>query len=258
MELKTVQSHAFKSLCDTLKDIVFDVPIIFNKKGVFIKAMDVNKAAFIYMKLDKDKFDEYECDKEYIVGVNMANMHKFMKTINHSDNLILRLDPDDTSKLGIEIENDDKGANTKYKLKLLEIDQNLFNMPKTEFDSETTLESKKFNTYCREFSDIDDDIVIMSHKDKITLYADGDIGERTTELDSNTEGLRFKKTSDTKTRATYELKYLKSFSKSFGLSPHMNIYIKAHHPIILEYNVMDLGTIKFCLSEKEEFSDDED
>lgn len=64
LEVHTVQSNAFKMLCDVLKETLNDINIIFDEDGMKIMAMDGSHVALIYLKLYADKFETYHCQKK--------------------------------------------------------------------------------------------------------------------------------------------------------------------------------------------------
>ena len=52
-------------------------------------------------------------------------------------------------------------------------------------------------------------------------------------------------------RGVFLLKFLKSFAKAASLSPRVRIYLKTDSPLICEYSVANLGTLKYLLASEE-------
>ena len=47
-----------------------------------ITAMDGNKCACVHIKLDSDKFEQYQCNSNMVTaGVNMSSLFKLVKTM---------------------------------------------------------------------------------------------------------------------------------------------------------------------------------
>ena len=69
MQSKTVQSNAFKTLIEALKEILNDANLEFDKDGITIMAMDTSHTVLVYLKLDSFKFEYYHCEKKIIIGV---------------------------------------------------------------------------------------------------------------------------------------------------------------------------------------------
>ena len=113
LEIKTVQSAAFRILIEALKEILTDANLEFDSSGMKIMAMDSSHTVLVHLKLGSDNFENYECKKKVVVGVNMINFFKLIKTMGNSDTLSLYLERDNESVLGIRIENSEKNTTTK-------------------------------------------------------------------------------------------------------------------------------------------------
>ena len=92
----------------------------------------------------------------------MFNLYKLIKTINTSDTLSFFIHKDDTNKLGIKLNNNEKNTETIYKLNLLDISQEEINIPPAEFDSELTMPSQDFQKLIRDMVNISDETEIKS------------------------------------------------------------------------------------------------
>ena len=87
--IKTVQSGAFRVLIESLKEILTDTNIIFDKSGIKLIATDTSQIVLIHMKLNSENFEYFHCEKKTIIGVNMMNMFKLIKAMSNSDTLTL-------------------------------------------------------------------------------------------------------------------------------------------------------------------------
>jgi proliferating cell nuclear antigen len=99
-EIKTIQSNAFKTLIDAIKDILIEANLHFTKNGVTLNAAKKpTHEMSIIMNLMKDKFQIYDLKEEKILGVDMVNLHKLIKTMNNDDSLTLyydKIDPNES------------------------------------------------------------------------------------------------------------------------------------------------------------------
>ena len=241
--ITTVQSNAIRILCEALKDILTDVNLQISKDGLKIIAMDGSKVAIINLKLEASKFEEFYCNKELKVGINMTSLHKIIKSIKNNDILCLYITENENNKLCIEINNKEKKTNILTTLKLLDIDEDILEIPNIKFDSVITMPSNDFQNYIRELSIITNKVKIESVDSKFTLYGHGDfaetiinIGEISNDSNSNVA------------TETFNLKYLLLFTKSTNLCTTVEIYLKNKFPLILIYNVANLGKLQYCLA----------
>ena len=85
--IKTVQTSAIRILIESLKEILTDANIEFDESGMKISTMDASHTVLVHLKLESDKFESYKCTKKIIIGVNMLNFFKLIKTIGNSDTL---------------------------------------------------------------------------------------------------------------------------------------------------------------------------
>ena len=107
-------------------------------------ATDSSHNVLIHMKLHAENFDFYECKEQCIIGVNMTNMYKLIKTMGNSDILTLFLENNNNNTLGIQINNKEKNSQTIYKLNLLDIANENIQIPPATFETELTLPSSDF------------------------------------------------------------------------------------------------------------------
>lgn len=250
VEIKTVQSSAIRILIEALKDILTDANLVFDNSGVKLIAMDSTNTVLIHMKLESDKFELYKCNEKITIGVNMLNLFKLIKTMQNTDTLTLFINENNNNKLGIRINNHEKNATTNYELNLLDIPEENINIPPAEFDSELILPSSDFQKLIRDMINIGNTVEIKSIGSNLIFNCDGDFANQSTILGETTEGLQYKQKQNPEfpVQGLYSLKYLTLFTKCTNLSPHIQLYIKNDYPLIIQYSIASLGTIKLCLA----------
>jgi proliferating cell nuclear antigen len=135
LEFRTVQAVAFKILVEALKDLLTDTCIEFDESGMKIVAMDTSHIVLVHLKLDASRFEYYNCERRVLIGVNILNLHKLIKTANNNDTLTMFVDSNDMNHLGIRIENSSKNTRTTYKLNLLDLDNQKISIDPAEFNA---------------------------------------------------------------------------------------------------------------------------
>ena len=144
LEIKTVQSQAFKTLIEALKELLTDTCLEIDENGLKIVSMDTSHCVLAHLKLDASKFEYYHCESKITIGINMLNLYKLIKTINSTDTLTLFIEKDDINHLGIRIENADKNSKTTYRLNLLDLDNQKITIDDAEFNTVINLPSSDF------------------------------------------------------------------------------------------------------------------
>lgn len=242
MKLKTVQSNAFKSTFEVLKDILNDINIYFNKDGVKITTLDTARAALVDMFLEADKFEEYEANEEFCVaGVNVANMFKLLKSINVNDCLEMQIK--DKEFLDIKFENTLKKTKTSFRLKLLDINEDIIEVPEVNMNVITTMPSADLQKACRDMSNIGDEVIISRNKNTFTISCDGDFAKQKTDIECDESDF------DGCVEGTYSLKYINLFTKATNMCSIVQIMQEeGNRFLILKYNIASLGEIKFYIA----------
>ena len=131
LDVKTVQSSAFRILVEALKEILTDANMEFDETGMKIMKMDSTHTVLVHLRLQADDFEFYYCKEPIVLGVNMINLFKLIRTIWNDDTLNLYVESGNQGGLGIKIENGEKNSVTNYKLNLMEIDEENIVVPPT-------------------------------------------------------------------------------------------------------------------------------
>ena len=242
MKLVTIQASAFKSTFEVLKDILNDVNIYFRPDGLYIVTLDTARTSLIDMYLAADNFEEYHCDQEEVIaGINISNTFKLLKTITNND--VLKIEINSKECMDIEIISETKKTNSKFQLKLLDINESRIEVPDVEMTTVTTLPSTDFQRLCRDMSNIGTDIEIRRSGTNIHLRCEGDFANQETTIECPDE-------SPTIT-GLYSLKYLNIFTKATSMCASVQIIQEiGNRFLILKYNVANLGELKFYLATK--------
>lgn len=247
---KSVQSGAIRTLFEALKEILTDVNIEFDEQGLKITTLDNTRIAIIHLRLVAESFVVYKCNTPCKIGVCLTSLYKLLKSSGNNDTITMYVLSKETSKLNIKIENSVKNTVIHSRLKLLDKDEDILEIPPAEFDSVITMPSNEFQKICRDFNNIADTLVIESRGESFKLSAEGDIGDINIEIGETNNGLCFSKKSETDhvVRGKFDLRYLNMFIKSTPLCSQVEIFLKQDYPLILLYSVANLGSLKFMLS----------
>ena len=245
VEIKTVQSNAIRILFEALKDILTDVNLQISQNGLKIISMDGSKQAVVNLKLEASKFEHFYCKNPINAGLNMTSLYKIIKSIKNSDIITFYMNENETSKLNIQIENKEKKTNILTVLKLLDIDEDILDIPNIEYDTVKTMPSNDFQSYVRELSIITDKIRLASKNNTFSLSGEGDFAEtKITIGDSDNSDVVSKNDAS----GLFYIKYLSLFTKSTNLCTTVELYLKDKYPLILIYNVANLGKLQYCLA----------
>jgi len=247
--IKTVQSQSIKILIESLKEVLTDINIYFDLNGFKIMTMDNARVALVYVRLLKENFEEYSCESRQMCGINMIYFFKLLKTVGNNDVLTLFIKKNNSNELGIRIENKEKNTVMESYLKMLDISEEKLEIPDISYDSVISMPSIDLQKYCRDLAIISNQVNISSTESKFILESNGDFATQKIIIGEAQNGLIFSKKNQNVSE-TFDLKYLNSFTKSTNLCSTVEIFLKSNYPLVIEYNVANLGKLQFCLAPK--------
>jgi len=250
LEIKTVQVSAYRTLIEALKEILTDANFEFDPTGIKLMAMDTSHTVLVHLKLHGEKFEYYYCPERIVLGINMINYFKLIKTMSNSDTLTLYVTKSNPNMLGIKIENSEKNQVTTYNLNLMDLHQDTIEIPPAKFDSVITLPSVEFQKITREMHILSDRIEIKSVGTQLIFSCKGDFASRKTLMGETPGGMSYieNQNPDNIIQGIFTLKNLVLFSKCTNLSNSIEMYLKNDYPLIIMYTVASLGQIKLCLA----------
>ena len=227
LEVHTVQASAFRILIEALKEILTDANFEFDSNGLKLVTMDSSHTVLVHLRLNAENFEKYECSQRLVLGINLINMHKLMKIMGNNDTLKLIVDKDNLSYLNIIIENSDKNAITKFKLNLMDLNEENIEVPSPDFESVINMPSIDFQKICRDMHNLTEEIEIKSVSNQLIFGCKGQFAEQETIMGASSNGLTFLQNSENNIiQGVYALKHLVLFSKCTNLCNCVELYLK--------------------------------
>lgn len=230
-----------------------------NLGGIRIVALDDHQTLMIYVKLNSSNFVEYYTRfPNFNVGLDLRELHKFMKGVDKDSIMTISVDKDDEQKIEFHLQNIVKGIDTRYKQKLMDIDDNTKRIPQeTEFEMLVLMDTQDFRKICSEMSQFSEYIEIICTSKEITFKCLGDQNELTKTFKSGENGgVKILCLKNEKklliVQAIYNLKHLQTFGKCVNLCNDMQLYLKNNYPLFIHYTVGNLGKMLIGLSPYDE------
>jgi proliferating cell nuclear antigen len=243
----TVQTNAIKILFEALKNILCDVNFTANSYGIKLTTIDSTKCAIVNLFLYAEKFEEYICDGELNIGLNLVSIFKILKGSKNADTISFYIYKNEPTVLNIKTVSSNKKTSIESKVKILDMDEKIYNIPDISFDSYITMPSSDFQTYISELSNVSDEIHFKSNSKELILSAKGDFAEQKIRINESNDSL----VNDDKYQSgCFNVKYILLFCKSSNLCSTIEIYLKTDYPLTILYNIANLGKIKYCLAPK--------
>jgi proliferating cell nuclear antigen len=132
---------------------------------------------------------------------------------------------------------------------MLDISEEKLEIPDIQYDSVISMPSADLQKYCKDLAVISNQVNITSTESRFILESNGDFASQKIIIGEAQNGLIFSKKNQNVSE-TFDLKYLNSFTKSTNLCSTVEIFLKKEYPLVIEYNVANLGKLQFCLAPK--------
>ena len=256
-EIRTVQAGSFRTLIEALKEILTEANLEFDASGIKVMSVDETHTVLVYLRLYNDRFENYYCPSKHILGVNMIYFFKLIKTMGNNDSLTLYLPASNPNKLGIRMENADKSTVTNYFLKLFDTSLDDIQIPNLNFSNIIHMPSLELQKVCRDMNALGEklDVEITSSGPDLMFKCEGDFAEQETVMSENSNTMKVQKAgpSNEVINGVFQLRHLVLFTKCTSLCQSIELYLKNNLPLIIQYSVANLGSIKLvCASIKKE------
>ncbi|XP_022911816.1 proliferating cell nuclear antigen [Onthophagus taurus] len=257
-EARLLASATLKKVLEAVKDLLNDASFDCSDSGIQLQAMDNSHVSLVSLTLRADGFDKYRCDRNLTMGMNLASMTKILKCANNDDTVTIKAH-DDADKVTFMFESKKHEKIAEFDLKLMNLDQEHLGIPDTEFSCKIHMPSAEFARICRDLSQFGESVVISCTKEGVQFSAAGDIGSaniklaQTNNIDNEEEQITIEMQEPV--TLTFACKYLNSFTKATPLSAQVQLSMSDNVPLVVEYEIPDLGQIRYYLAPKIE--DDE-
>ena len=222
--------------------------------GMVLKEVNKTGKILVYMRLDADKFDVYKYNyhkKKLTLGIDIGNLLKCLKCMSHFDTMTWIVDDEDINKLVIILESNERKEKKTFKLNLMDIEEETYDITPIQFPYSITLPSQDLHKYCKDMAASTDKIEIKATSNRLFFSGKGGIGNIEFEVGETNGGLSIVSTTSNTNeivQGLFELKFLLIFTKCTNLCNQVTLFLKNDYPIIITYQIAALGEIKLVLS----------
>lgn len=258
--LKLENSRILKVIVETLSNIIDETEFRVTPDEFTISAMDTSRICLLKLTMKNSDFDEYECEGDFKIGLNLDDLDKILKRTGASDSLQLEFE-EKNQKIKIKMKREGAARTRTFSLALLDIEIEEIPMDRLlsiEYNSKFVLDSDFFVEAIKD-AEIYSDILNVKAEpgEGIVFSSTGSIGEMEYELDL--EELIENDIEDECTGA-YSLEYLKNILKISAITEKMEVSLKTDHPLKIFFALLEGGELYYFLAprvEEAEFEDDD-
>jgi len=249
-EAKITKASLLKKIVEAIKELITDAKFECTASGMTLQAMDAAHVSLVALLLRAEAFEEYRCDRNVSLGINLESMAKVLKCAGNDDTVTMRAQ-DDGDCVTFIFESKNKVSD--FELKLLDIDSETLGIPEVEYKSIVKLPANEFQRTCANLSTWGDSVVVATTKEGIKFSVSGEIGSGNIHLKPNKDvdadsGVIMDVTEDI--TLTFALKKLQAFTKATPLSSSVSLSMSDDVPLAVEYTCEELGYIRYYLAPK--------
>lgn len=249
INISTVQSGAFKILINGISKIIDKGKLIFTEEH--IKMLETNKEndILIHIKLYSENFEEYFIKEKKEINIDFKILQKITKNIKNSEIIRILYNENDTFWT-LKMSDPEKGIINSYKINLIQYENNQINIPSTKFNFELSLSTTSFKELLNQSKFISSDKINVSYDD-ISLkfiFKNKDI-EKEVLIQENKDNMYIGFNSGSELiEGDFDYKNILKCCEFTNLCNMLNIYLKKDFPIVLKYNISNLGDIKLLFT----------
>lgn len=143
LEGKFADASLLKKIVEAIKDSVKKCNFNCSEHGITVQAVDDSRVLLVSLLVSVSSFEEYRCDREVTLGVDLESFSKIIKTANNDDMLTLMAD-DSPDQLVTVLEDPTKDRISEYSLKLIDFDSEFLQIEDMEYDAVVNMPSVDF------------------------------------------------------------------------------------------------------------------
>lgn len=249
-KVKMTDARLWKSLVTAISTLVDEVSFKTDKDGIKLREMDPSHVVMVDFECPKSIFDEYMCDENTKLSINLGEMLKFLRRVGNDETISLDYDQKST-KLNIVLKS--KYTRT-FSMATLEPTGTEVPPPKLSFNSMVRITTSCLKDSIDDAATVSDQILFETTEDKLSMKATGDLGSVSIDVDKGSEellSLEVKKPS----KATFSLNYLTEMVKAASnLSDIALIEFSTDVPLRLSFELPQQGKLQYYLAPRIESS----
>jgi len=248
---KLSQGDIFKKLIGSMLELCQECNFECSEDGIVCQSMDSSHVSLVSVSLNAKGFEEFACDDECTLGMNLANLNKILKCAGSKDSMTISAK--DTENVRFKFENESGDQESEFELKLMTVEEDHLQIPETDYKCIVTMPSSKFAEICRDLKEIGEAVKISATKNGVVFTCSGDIGSANLLLkpsETAEDDKSVKIQMEEPIEQQFALRYLSSFAKSSCLSSQVQLSFSEDVPLQVSFQMEDLGAVKFFLAPK--------
>jgi len=223
-------TKVLKDSIDTIAQLIDEASVKFTKNGIEIIAADRAMVTVVDFKLGANAFDEYSCDEEQQIGLNLISFLNLLKRVG-SDKLNLRLNSEKNQLelffLG--------GSVRAFTLPILDIpNEEVPDINKFDFPAKAEILSDIIEQGVNDADVIADSVGFELSSEGFRMFSEGTSSKSELKLDKNSAGIMNIQATEL-VKSKYPIDYMKKVMKAGKLADKVWVSIGGDYPLRLDF-----------------------
>jgi len=244
---KTSEGYIIKTLAELLQNNIKNGCFVVNKRSITFRMTDSNRKILIDLELQCENFTQYKFKGTTMsIGLNFSHFYKMVKNIKKKDSVVLFIEEDKPSELGIKVIPKEKNRVTTSYVKIQNLQSLDIELP-SGYNNPIIIPSNEYIKMIKDLNSMGGNSISVtsnSHIIKFGCISNGvysrDIVFGDQDDENETENIC----------QEFETEQLIRISKVSGLSSQIQIYQSKDLPVLFRSNIGNLGKISVYLKDK--------
>lgn len=257
---KTTDAYIFKILTELLHNVIKTACFEITPKKISLRMMDSNRRTLIDLVLKSENFNLYYFSETIEgqvlnVGLNLNHFYKMLRSIKKRDQLVLFIEENKSTDLGIQIVPKDFSRLTISYVKIQNI-QNLEIALPDVYNHSILVSSNEFSKMCKDMFNMSHNISIVARKYTIGFLCNvGSVYSRQVILGDN-EAQKMEGESPNDFTEDYDTEQLSRILKIAGLHCNINIHCSKNMPLLMTSKIGIIGEIQIFIKSRKQLDDE--
>lgn len=249
-KIDTENADIFKMIFRDINVFTKSLVLLIEPERIFLQTMDPSHVSVIEMVLPKSWFSEYSVEKPIRIGFDASIFSKILSTAKRQPIQF------DLSEDHCTIIIADATIDKHFDMPLMELDQDILEIPPMEYDADWTVSSKDWAEWIKNLKMFSDHLEMNISEEAILLKSKSvERGGMTAKIDVE-KLLAFSINEGEEIKMSFSLSYMYNISQFHELAKQVNFHILSGNPIQVVYDIGSDAVIRFFLAPK--IADDDD
>jgi proliferating cell nuclear antigen len=256
------------SILQQVKQCTDIVQFMCHDDHIYIQGMDRSHVCLFEVKMMKQWFGTYTCEKMFTFNVDSALIHRILSICGNDQVMTLEYDENSKNSDAIDIEFTNTQPTTQlaqpptqskpsstpdfekfFKLPLIEYNKEIMQIDEREYDADFKMPSKKMQELTNQLANFGENVTFICSEEKIDVSAQGENGTMMVNIPWDMVN-EYSICEGETVESMYLLNTLNKMCINTRISDEVHVHIKNDNPLLIHYDLGDDSMCRFYLAPK--------